>query len=251
MTAVLALVLGPLAEELSKISPPNIRWVGHVTGEAKRELVAGCRAILFPALWAEPVFPESSCTDWAGLTSVIRHNGRERTATHVCGATGLTGQVARIVMDGRITDWGAVPSANLPGGITIQRFPDRYEQYFRYSSALTDPANFVITQPAEWDAIWRRIVARHGNPPAPPPVDFSREMLLVAAMGTQPTGGYAIRIDRVIDNETFLEVLVTRTSPGPRCGATAALTNPVDVVRVPASMKPVRWAVGDVQTVCP
>ena len=46
-------------------------------------------------------------------------------------------------------------------------------------------------------------------------------------------------------------VLVTRTSPGPRCGATAALTNPVDVVRVPLTTKPVRWLVGDVQTVCP
>ncbi|HEX5776209.1 MAG TPA: protease complex subunit PrcB family protein, partial [Caulobacteraceae bacterium] len=194
---------------------------------------------------------ESNCTDWAGLTSVIRHGGRERTATHVCGAVGLTGQLARIVMDARITDRGAVPPANLPAGITILRFPEPIEQYFRYSSALNDPANFVVTGPAEWDAVWRRIVARHGNPPGPPPVDFSREMLLVAAMGTQPTGGYAIRIDRVIDNGTFLEALVTRTSPGPRCGATAALTNPVDVVRVPVSTKPVRWAMSDVQTVCP
>ena len=46
---------GPLSEQLSKTSPPNVRWVGHVEGEQKKELVATCRAVVFPALWAEPL----------------------------------------------------------------------------------------------------------------------------------------------------------------------------------------------------
>lgn len=46
---------GPLEAELRAISPPNVRWVGHVEGATKRQLLAGCRAIVFPCLWPEPL----------------------------------------------------------------------------------------------------------------------------------------------------------------------------------------------------
>ena len=46
---------GPLASELHAQSPPNVRWVGHVEGEVKQKLKAGCRAILFPSIWPEPL----------------------------------------------------------------------------------------------------------------------------------------------------------------------------------------------------
>ena len=46
---------GPLADELRGQSPPNVRWAGYVDGEAKQRLKAGCRAILFPSLWPEPL----------------------------------------------------------------------------------------------------------------------------------------------------------------------------------------------------
>ena len=47
--------LGPLAAELRAQSPPNVRWVGHVEGEVKQRLKTGCRAILFPSIWPEPL----------------------------------------------------------------------------------------------------------------------------------------------------------------------------------------------------
>ena len=46
---------GPLADELKSKTPPNVRWVGQVDGETKRRWVAGCRAIVFPCLWDEPL----------------------------------------------------------------------------------------------------------------------------------------------------------------------------------------------------
>lgn len=244
---------GPYANAAIRTAQGWIGWPGGVRSllspETSRELD---RLIALPALWAEPHLPaDVSCTDPGGLTSVVRHRGREHVATQPCGSIGLTGQLAQIVMSSRIVDWRTVPPQDLPAGITLSRFPEPIEQYFRHSSALHNPANLVITQQAEWDGIWRRIVANQGDKPPVPAVNFAREMLLVAAMGGQPSGGYAIHIDRVINNGAFLEVLVTRTSPGSRCGATAAITNPVDVVRVPTSQLPVRWSMRDVQTVCP
>jgi glycosyltransferase involved in cell wall biosynthesis len=46
---------GPLADRLNQQSPPNVRWVGYVEGEAKKELIRKCRAIVFPVLWSEPL----------------------------------------------------------------------------------------------------------------------------------------------------------------------------------------------------
>jgi ADP-heptose:LPS heptosyltransferase/glycosyltransferase involved in cell wall biosynthesis len=46
---------GPLADEYRGQTPPNIRWVGFVQGAEKRRLLAGCRALLFPCIWAEPL----------------------------------------------------------------------------------------------------------------------------------------------------------------------------------------------------
>ena len=46
---------GPLRDEYCKHTPPNIRWVGFIQGEEKRRWLAGCRALLFPCLWEEPL----------------------------------------------------------------------------------------------------------------------------------------------------------------------------------------------------
>ena len=131
------------------------------------------------------------------------------------------------------------------------RFPDAVNQYFRYSSGMDEAANLVINRQTEWAALWAQLTRRHGEPPPPPYVDFGREMLLVSAMGAQATGGYAIAIDQVFETPSTIDAYVVRTSPGPRCGVTAALTQPVDIVRVPVSQKPVRWYIRDQVSDCP
>jgi glycosyltransferase involved in cell wall biosynthesis len=42
-------------EELKQRSPSNVRWVGYVEGPTKEQLKAGCRAVVFPSLWPEPL----------------------------------------------------------------------------------------------------------------------------------------------------------------------------------------------------
>ena len=46
---------GELADEYRGKTSANIQWVGFVQGVEKRRLLAGCRALLFPCLWAEPL----------------------------------------------------------------------------------------------------------------------------------------------------------------------------------------------------
>lgn len=132
----------------------------------------------------------------------------------------------------------------------LRRFGDDVYTRIRFNGALTERGEQVVREGAAWSALWRRMTA--GQSPAPvPPVDFGSEMVLVAAMGQRPSGGYVATIDRVESTPSGLTVHVTHEGPGPRCGTIAAVTAPVDVARIPRSEKPVRWSVRQAVRDCP
>ncbi len=194
------------------------------------------------ALWAQPA-PDLACTDPGGAVVVARHRGRERAFAFPCGFTGAAGDAAGIVLAGRIDDWSRVPASERPAGVPLARFDEATQSRFRHMSGLHQERTMALRNAAEWQGQWRRITARQGDPAPPPAVDFSREMLLVAAMGPQPTGGYSVVIDKLIEEAGELLAFVRFVSPGRGCGAIAAVTSPVDIVRVPLSSKNIRWVV--------
>lgn len=66
----------------------------------------------------------------------------------------------------------------------------------------------------------------------PVDIDWSKDALLVAALGEAPTGGYAVRIRQVIRQGGELQVVVHRRSPGSGDLVTQVFTYPVDCVRL-------------------
>jgi hypothetical protein len=66
-------------------------------------------------------------------------------------------------------------------------------------------------------------------------VDFNQDVVVAVAAGQRPTGGYEIAIDRVTQTNGGLTVEVVERTPGPNCMTTASLTQPVDVVLLPAA----------------
>ncbi|HEX8238547.1 MAG TPA: protease complex subunit PrcB family protein [Allosphingosinicella sp.] len=213
-------------------------------GRALDRLLAG------RALWTEPA-PEAGCTDPGGALVLARHGGRQRVSAFPCGFAGLAGEAARIVLAGRIDDWSLVPASERPAGLPLARFDERIQSSFRHMSGVHEQRLLAIRSAAEWQGQWRRITARQGEPPRLPPVDFRREMLLIAAMGPKPSGGYRVAIDKVVEQSGELLAFVRFIEPGRRCGAIAAVTSPVDVVRLPASPKNLRWVVERETADCP
>jgi hypothetical protein len=59
-------------------------------------------------------------------------------------------------------------------------------------------------------------------------------VVVAVAAGQRPTGGYEIAVDRVRQVNGELTVEVVETTPGPNCTTTTSLTQPVDVIVVPA-----------------
>jgi hypothetical protein len=75
-------------------------------------------------------------------------------------------------------------------------------------------------------------------------------MVVVAAMGREPSGGYDIVIEGATEDSSGIDVTVRRTIPGDRCFMSAAVTQPVDLARLPFSTKPVRFREREQSSAC-
>jgi hypothetical protein len=100
----------------------------------------------------------------------------------------------------------------------------------------------VIKNRDEFTDFWKRLLA-----PVPPDkwvplpeVDFSKEMVVVAAMGERPSSGYAVIIDGACKVDGQVEVFVSNLEGGVSCGEQlAVVTAPADAVRIPQTELPI------------
>ncbi len=111
----------------------------------------------------------------------------------------------------------------------------RAEPYsFAFNSGLDKPARIVVRDALIWQAVWTQIYRGTFPVPPPPTIDFSREMVVVAALGARSTGGYSILITGANEtDDNGVNVAVRSSSPGNTCGVTEAFTQPVDIARMP------------------
>ena len=100
-----------------------------------------------------------------------------------------------------------------------------------WSSKIREPRTEVIRTDARWREVWPEVTPS-GSPEATPNVNFTREMLLLVARGTQSTGCPSIKVESVAREGNGVVATVAHIDPGSRCGCIAALGHPVDVVAV-------------------
>ena len=106
-----------------------------------------------------------------------------------------------------------------------------------WSSTITVARTEVISSRDRWVQVWKDL----SSDPAPE-IDFSRDVLLLAARGTEPTSAcHEIEIVSVTRarGETVAKVVIT--DPGSRCICPPAVSNAVHVVAIPKMGQPVRF----------
>jgi hypothetical protein len=114
---------------------------------------------------------------------------------------------------------------------------------------ISHRARLVIRDRAEFNELWQQIMRQVTDKPPLPDVDFSRELLIVAAMGQQPDP-YEIIIDSACEVDNQLEVVV-RSTKFHWCGAiTGLLPQSVDIVRLPKTDLPVVFRETEVTVDC-
>lgn len=122
--------------------------------------------------------------------------------------------------------------------------------YKNAKSALPTAVRLAILDTADWSTIWRRMQGPSSTAPTPT-VDFSREMLLVVGMGQAPCMGYQINVDTVFrDKDKRIYAVVRERHHGKRCGCLNEVVSPVDVIKVPRSVRPVTFLERQESNVC-
>ncbi len=97
-------------------------------------------------------------------------------------------------------------------------------------TGINEARRLVIRDANTWASFWSELGV--GERPA---VDFTRDIAIAVAAGQRPSGGHEIAVSRISQAAGALTIEVTETSPGPNCMTAGSLTQPVDVVVIPAA----------------
>ena len=100
-------------------------------------------------------------------------------------------------------------------------------------TGLVQRERTVIRDAQAWSRFWRQAHSNVMPQPPVPSIDFTRNIVVAAAMGTRNTGGFSIDIEGVYVADTDIYVVVEERTPGTRCITTQALTAPAAAVRLP------------------
>ncbi len=137
-------------------------------------------------------------------------------------------------------------SAPPPAPAPIQALTPTQRIYYDNGGGIQDSVRLAIRDARTYQSYWQRATAGQTSPPAAPPIDFSREMVLVAAAGRMTpddqiqVDSVAVRKERTPDGR--LEDVLTawvRVTQG--CHHFRADAYPVELVRVREFSGPVHF----------
>ena len=108
------------------------------------------------------------------------------------------------------------------------------------SSVWAATATTVYRDPAAFRAGWAQLYPVAAFRPALPAVDFTKWRVVIAAIGTRPTGGYFLTLERgqVVSDSAVL--MVTLHAPPKGCAVTEELTRPAIAIATPLAPAPFR-----------
>ncbi len=100
------------------------------------------------------------------------------------------------------------------------------------ATVYTARKSYVIYSAKEFAAFWQKV---HGVGARAPSVDFTKQYVIAVFAGTEPTGGYDIKVSEITDTSDTRAVEVAVTAPGKSCVVNDLVTSPYEFLAVPAS----------------
>jgi len=133
--------------------------------------------------------------------------------------------------------------------VSIARLREGPTAFSSYAG-IRDPIRTVIRDSTAWRRIWERINRPFMPAPSLPVIDFDREMIVVASLGTRPSGGYDVVINGAEQDSTGIQISIRVATPAAGCPVSAVTTQPIDLARIAASDQPVRFREQNVVVAC-
>ena len=209
------------------MSPRHLEWLVQMAPQQARPAPTTSRQNEGPVAKA-PLLAQPACGGTVGPLRSLREPGRWPAILALAASTLLPGCGVQ----------QAAPAPDIPATAVSVPFVSLLEVQY---SDLTQPARMVVKTAAEWEDLWSAAVSKVSPSEEVPRVDFTRRMVLVAAMGGRPTGGFDVLIRSVFEDKDNLYAVYVEVSPGTGCLTTQGFTAPVSAVSVPLSGKPVRF----------
>ncbi|SFU57439.1 protease complex subunit PrcB family protein [Pseudoduganella namucuonensis] len=132
----------------------------------------------------------------------------------------------------------AASASAMADGVPLQAIEPRLVEL------TAGPERLHIRNQAQWQAFWARYAP--GRPA--PHIDFKQYDLLVAFMGTQPSGGYSVHIGPVEMTAQGARVRLLQCRPPANAAQLTEITAPHDNRLVPKLLAPPHWNIVDAVT---
>jgi hypothetical protein len=113
--------------------------------------------------------------------------------------------------------------------------------YHSRTSGMISPVRGTVWDARSWATVWEHLRQGGRDSLPTPAVEFSKDLVIIAALGAVKSTGYDILIDSVARTTSEFLIFVRVREPGNLCEGGPMQTEPVDVVRVPRSRLPVRF----------
>lgn len=107
-----------------------------------------------------------------------------------------------------------------------------------------ESGGMVFKDTKSWQSFWSTyctVIDDKGNKMPAPGIDFDKSMLVGVFSGQKPTGGYSIKIERILESPKSLIVEYSEESPDPGAMVTMALTYPCQLALISKSEKTVEF----------
>jgi PrcB C-terminal len=155
----------------------------------------------------------------------------------------------------------ASTAANKPDTYLVEYQAFRPSLYFTGDEGPEIATFTAIQAEPEWRKLWAELEPRlprdmRESAPHPfPRIDFTRQTLLIAALGTKPTGGFSLSVESVTENPASITVNLVALNPGKGCGdaiygITQITTHPIAMLLIPKTSKPVHFDTMQVEPAC-
>jgi hypothetical protein len=99
------------------------------------------------------------------------------------------------------------------------------------SATVGEPEQRIVRTRAEWATLWASLYAGMPAPPLPS-VDFARDVVVFATLGSRPTGGFDLDVVGTRRAGDDLDVVLVETVPAPDCMQTQAESAPTVAARI-------------------
>ena len=212
---------------------------------------------LFNVEGLDPSDPPLECAETESRLSLsIRDGGRSETATWSRCAAGTLRSLR--VRSGERDNTAArvIQAVIIMRNLTIGEVDETYaytgswpfatvEKGDETGLALDQPRVFRSTDglgrhvpPPDWDSVWTR---HSGGAREPPEVDWTTQMVLIAAIGTRQESGDSVEVRRVLHlgAERGTEIKIVERVPGNFCAPVHKVVRPFHIVVAPRAPAPV------------